>query len=89
MLVESSSQTQPTNLASKEDGISLGWALVPAPLFITLISKGFSFPATLANNSRFSKPVACSTGSPKVTETINDVISNVFNRYFKFFKENT
>ena len=69
MLVDSSSQTQPTSLDSKADGISLGWALVPAHRLNTFISKGLSFPATLASNSRFSKPVACSMGSPRVTET--------------------
>lgn len=67
MQVESSSQTQPTKRESKADGISLGCVLVPGPRLNTFKSKGSSLPATLATNSRFSKPVACSRGSPKVT----------------------
>ena len=53
----------PTNLASKADGIKFGESLVPGPLLNTFMSKGFSLPAALASNSRFSIPVAWSIGS--------------------------
>lgn len=54
---------QPTIRASNADGIRLGFSLVPAPRLNTFMSKGLSLPAALARSSRFSKPVACSTGS--------------------------
>lgn len=39
---------------------------MPGPRLTTLRSKGLSLPASFASSSRFSKPVACSTGSPIV-----------------------
>lgn len=53
----------PTRRASKADGTQFGLALVPAPRLNTFMSKGSSFPAALASNSRFSRPVAWSNGS--------------------------
>lgn len=69
MHVDSSSHTHPTKRESKAEGISLGCVFEPGPRLNTFKSKGLSLPATLATNSRFSKPVACSRGSPRVTRT--------------------
>lgn len=63
----------PTIRASNADGIKVGLSLVPSALGKTFISNGLSLPAAIAKRSRFSIPVACSSGvhDAKTRKTIN------------------